>query len=67
MFLLVDTLANFVKAEWIQKLLTDLSFYTRYYEFTCGIFNLSSVLFFVSTAVLFNFFTVRVFEKRRWS
>ncbi|MBR2087044.1 MAG: ABC transporter permease subunit [Oscillospiraceae bacterium] len=67
MFLLVDTLANFVKVEWIQKLLTDLSFYTRYYEFTCGIFNLSSVLFFVSTAVLFNFFTVRVFEKRRWS
>lgn len=67
MFLLVDTLASVIKVEWIQKLLTDLSFYTRYYEFTCGIFNLSSVLFFVSTAVLFNFFTVRVFEKRRWS
>jgi len=25
------------------------------------------VLFYLSTAVLFNFFTVRVFEKRRWS
>lgn len=67
MFLLVDTAANVIKVEWIQKLLSYLSFYTRYYEFTCGIFNLSSVLFFVSTAVLFNFFTVRVFEKRRWS
>ena len=52
---------------WLQSLLYDLSFYTRYYEFTCGIFNLSSVLFFISAAVLFNFFTVRVFEKRRWS
>ena len=67
MFLLVDMLAARVQVEWIQKLLYDLSFYTRYYEFTCGIFNLSSVLFFISTAVLFNFFTVRVFEKRRWS
>lgn len=67
MFFLVDTLAARVSVEWIQSLLYDLSFYTRYYEFTCGIFNLSSVLFFVSAAVLFNFFTVRVFEKRRWS
>ena len=67
MFLLVDTLANRIQVAWLQKLLTYLSFYTRYYEFTCGIFNLSSVLFFISTAVLFNFFTVRVFEKRRWS
>lgn len=52
---------------WLQSFLYDMSFYTRYYEFTCGIFNLSSVLFYLSTAVLFNFFTVRVFEKRRWS
>ena len=41
--------------------------YTKYYEFTFGIFNLSSVLFFVSTAVIFNFLTIRIFEKRRWS
>lgn len=66
-FFLVDMLAARVSVSWLQTLLYDLSFYTRYYEFTCGIFNLSSVLFFVSTAVLFNFFTVRVFEKRRWS
>ncbi|MBQ4465180.1 MAG: ABC transporter permease [Oscillospiraceae bacterium] len=67
MFFLVDTLAARVSMSWLQSLLYDLSFYTRYYEFTCGIFNLSSVLFFISAAVLFNFFTVRVFEKRRWS
>ena len=64
---LIDFVASVVKIEWLQSILYDLSFYTRYYEFTCGIFNLSSVLFYLSTAVLFNFFTVRVFEKRRWS
>ena len=67
MLFLIDLVASFVKIDWLQSLLYDLSFYTRYYEFTCGIFNLSSVLFYISTAVLVNFFTVRVFEKRRWS
>lgn len=67
LFFLVDLAAASINVTWLQDLLYDLSFYTRYYEFTCGIFNLSSVLFFLSTAVLFNFFTVRVFEKRRWS
>lgn len=70
-FLLVHFAAllvgNYASLSWLQAILSFLSFYSRYYEFTCGIFNLSSVLFFVSVAVLFNFFTVRVFEKRRWS
>ena len=70
-FLLVHFAAslvgNYASLGWLQSILNFLSFYSRYYEFTCGIFNLSSVLFFVSVAVLFNFFTVRVFEKRRWS
>lgn len=67
MLYLIDYLASLVNVQWLQSILYDLSFYSRYYEFTCGIFNLSSVLFYVSTAVLFNFFTVRVFEKKRWS
>ena len=64
---MIDVIASSVGVTWLQNFLYDMSFYSRYYEFTCGIFNLSSVLFYLSTAVLFNFFTVRVFEKRRWS
>ncbi len=64
---MIDVIASSVGVTWLQNFLYDMSFYSRYYEFTCGIFNLSSVLFYVSCAVLFNFFTVRVFEKRRWS
>lgn len=64
---LLDFIAGYVKIDFIANILNSLSFYEKYYEFTCGIFNLSSVLFFVSTAVIFNFLTVRVFEKRRWS
>ena len=67
MLYMIDVIASTVNVTWLQDFLYDMSFYSRYYEFTCGIFNLSSVLFYISTAVLFNFFTVRVFEKRRWS
>lgn len=49
------------------KAVSSLAFYSRYVEFTRGIFSLPGVLFFVSTAFLFNFFTVKVLEKRRWS
>lgn len=64
---LFDSVSSVVSWEWLSNILEKLSFYTRYYEFTQGIFDLSSVLFYISVIVLFNFFTVRVFEKRRWS
>ena len=64
---LVDILTNYISIDFITDFLNSISFYNKYYEFTCGIFNLSSVLFYISNAVIFNFLTVRVFEKRRWS
>ena len=64
---LVDILTNYISIDFITDFLNSISFYNKYYELTCGIFNLSSVLFYISTAVIFNFLTVRVFEKRRWS
>ena len=64
---LIDAAASFINIDFISNILRSLSFYTRYYEFTCGLFNLSSVIFYISAAVIFNFLTIRIFEKRRWS
>lgn len=64
---LIDSVANMINIDAIANVISSLSFYTRYNEFVNGLFNLSSVLFYVSAAVIFNFLTVRVFEKRRWS
>ncbi|MGN0621846.1 MAG: ABC transporter permease subunit [Porcipelethomonas sp.] len=64
---MLDVLAGHVNIDFISNILSSLSFYTRYYEFTLGVFNLSSVFFYISAAVIFNFLTIRVFEKRRWS
>ncbi len=73
MFLyLLDIVASSITAEdgilgFVKETLLSLSFYEKYIEFTMGLFNLSSVIFYLSAVFLFNFFTVRVFEKRRWS
>ncbi|MCD8219492.1 MAG: ABC transporter permease [Ruminococcus sp.] len=65
---MLDVIAQYVDSlPVIPTVLNALSFYTRYYDFTAGLFDPASVLFFISTAVIFNFFTMRVFEKRRWS
>ena len=65
---LIDVVARYAEnVPVVPTVLNALSFYTRYYDFTAGLFDPAGVLFYVSTAVIFNFFTVRVFEKRRWS
>lgn len=63
---LMDSLASNISVEFIKKALLSVSFYSRYVEFTRGLFDLSSIVFFLSTAILFNFFSVRVLDKRRW-
>ena len=44
-----------------------LSVFERFYAFAEGVFDLKAILYFVTVAVLFNFFTVQSMEKRRWS
>ena len=63
---MIDAIAASVTVAPIKSVLQSLSFYTRYYEFTTGIINIGSVIFFLSVAFIFNFLTVRVLEKRRW-
>lgn len=66
-FYMLDMLAGSVSNEFVSNIMVSLGFYSRYNEFTTGVFDLSSVLFFVSTIFIFNFLTVRVLEKRRWA
>ena len=66
-FILVDSFASVMPVKFLQDVFYSLSFYSRYNEFTLGIFSLSNVFFFVSVAFVFLFLTVRVLEKRRWA
>ena len=63
---MIDVIASSININGVKTVLQSLSFYTRYYEFTTGIINIGSGVFFLSAAFIFNFLTVRVLEKRRW-
>lgn len=64
---LFSAIASIIPIKFIANIFTSLSFLNRYTGFTYGSFDLSNVLFFISVAAAFVFFTVRVLEKRRWS
>lgn len=66
-FYMIDIFAGSVQVEWLRTVMSSLGFYTKYYEFSTGIFSLPSIVFFLSVIFIFNFLTVRALEKRRWS
>jgi len=49
------------------KVLSSLSLFDRFYSFLNGIFDLTSLVYFLSVSALFVFLTVQAVEKRRWS
>lgn len=66
LFYMIDVLASSVSVDWLKNVMVSLGFYNRYYEFTNGIINIPSIVFFLSATFICNFLTVRVLEKRRW-
>lgn len=65
--IIVDALGSVVQNPFLSKVITGLSFFNRYSDFTSGLFDFSNVLFFASVCAIFIFFTIRVLEKRRWA
>lgn len=64
---LFDIVNSFVTVDAVRNVISSLSVFARYTEFTMGIFSLENVLFFISIIVIFNFLTMRFIERRRWS
>lgn len=63
----IDSIAALVSVTWISTAISSLSFVGHYQNFTTGILSVSDMVFFLSIIALFNFLTLRVLEKRRWS
>ncbi len=67
MLYLVDTITGVMKDGTLKNIVQELSFMRKYYAITYGVFNVSTIVFYLSFAVVFNYLTIRVFERRRWS
>ena len=64
--LAMDMLNSYISAYAIRFVLSWFSIFTRFADFTDGIFSFSSVLYFLSITGVFLFLTARIYDKRRW-
>lgn len=62
---LASSLATYLPAGG--DLISSLSLFDRLDDFVYGLFDLNSILFYLSTIVFFVFLTIQSMEKRRWS
>jgi len=65
--MIVAALNNIIDSYAVRAVLDWISIYSRYLNFTYGIFDFGAVVYYTSVCVVFLFLSVRVFEKRRWS
>lgn len=52
---------------WLRNILSFISIYSRFTNFTYGVFDFGAALYYFSISFVFLFLTVRVFEARRWA
>ena len=64
--LLLNLVNSYVDNYVIRFIISWVCFMSRYAPFQSGIFDPSSLLYFVSIAGVFLFLTARVYDKRRW-
>ncbi len=66
-FAVADFIASSLNNTFITKIVNAISVTQRYEQFNQGLFNISTLVYFLSLAVIFLFLSVRVIDKRRWS
>lgn len=65
--LIIGFLNSLIDAYVIRTVLSWVSIFSRYQNFTYGIFDINAMIYYLSIAVVFLFLTIRIYEKRRWS
>lgn len=64
---LIDNIAGLINNTAISNAIKYISISDHYSNLALGLFNLVDIVFYLSVAAVFMFFTVRMLEKRRWS
>lgn len=65
-FLVISFGNSYINSYFIRSILNWLSIFTRFGNFTNGIFDFGAVVYYASITTVSIFLTVRVYEKRRW-
>lgn len=66
-FLVISFGNSYINSYFIRSILSWLSIFSRFGNFTNGIFDFGAVVYYASISIVSIFLTVRVYEKRRWA
>lgn len=66
LFLLCNFLNSYIDLYAVRVFFNWLSIYSRFVNFTYGVFDFAAVAYYASIMFIFLFLTVRIYEKRRW-
>ena len=64
--MLVSLLNSVSPVYWLRFVLSSISVFARYQNFTQGVFDIAAIVYYLSMTAVFLFLTVRVFDRRRW-
>ncbi len=64
---IINFITQYIDFAPVREMLKFLSVYSRFINFTYGIFDFAALLYYACVMAVFLFLTVRVFEKRRWA
>lgn len=62
-----DIISAYIPVDAVKNVLSALTIFNKYSEFTYGLFSVKNILFFMSIITVFLFLTMRTTERRRWS
>ncbi len=65
-FMMISYLSSYIPVEWIRFVLSSLSVFYRYQNFAHGIFDIASLIYYLSITALFLVLTMRSVDRRRW-
>ena len=66
-FLLIGQLNQFINVRWIRFIFSCVSVWSRFQNFTQGVFDLAALFYYLSVAAVFLFLTIRVYDRRRYN
>ena len=58
---------SLIDSYFIRSILSFISVYSRYSNFTYGVFDVSAAVYYISITAIFLFLAVRVYERRRYA
>ncbi len=65
--LLLFTLDQSIFEGLVPAIVQQLSLFERFYAFIDGVFDITSLVYFVSVSAVFVFLSIQAMEKKRWS